>query len=162
MLHIGRDGFATIGQVPGVGILADNQSQPDMLQTIQQQVAPGWRALRPRRKIPGFSGTRIAKPHGQDGELSLVIEGIPGYSHPLAKPIAAGVVEGQPGLVHSPTRGLPDHQNAGAFRYLYDRPWPTGQNVGANRTGPHASNQVVEGKPGKILSHERSVFRVIA
>jgi hypothetical protein len=145
-----------------MGVLADNQSQPDVWQAIQKRLAPGWHALRTRRKIPGLASTRIAKPHGQDGELLLVIEGIPGYPHPLPKPIAAGVVEGQPGLVHSPARGLPDHQNAGAFRYLYDRPWPSGQNVGANRTGAHASNQVVEGKPGKILSHERSVFRVIA
>jgi len=162
VLNIGCYGLTTVGKMPGVGILADNQSQPDMPQTIQQQVAPGWRALWPRWKISGLAGTRITKPHGQDGELLLVIEGIPGYPHPLSKPIAAGIIEGQPGFVHSPARGLPDHQNSGAFGYLYDRPWPTGQNVGANRTGPHASNQVVEGKPAKILSHECSVFRVIA
>jgi hypothetical protein len=143
-------------------ILPDNKSQTYVWQTIQEEIAPGWRALWPRWKISGLAGTRIAKSHGQDGELLLVIEGIPGYTHPLSKPVAAGVVEGQPGFVHSPARSLPDYQNSGVFGYLYDRPWPTGQNVGANRTGPHTSNQVVKGKPGKILSHECSVFRVIA
>ena len=162
MLHVGCYGFSAVGQMPGVRILPNYQREPNLRQTIQQQVPPGWSALRPRWKISGLACARIAKPHRQDRELLLVLEGIPGNPHPLPKPIAAGIVEGQPGLMHAPARGLPDYENSGAFRYLYDRPRPAWKNVGANRTRPHASNQVIEGKPGKILCHERSVIRVIA
>lgn len=141
------------GQVPGVGVLANNQRQLYVLQTRKQQIAPGRRAFWSRRQVPGFSGTGVTEPHRQYGQLFLIIKRGPVYSHPVPQAITAGVIEWQTGLMHPPPRGLPHHQNTGTPGKLDNRTGAQREVVLADSALAHLGYQVIKGQPGIVTGH---------
>ncbi len=125
------DGFgqiflAQITEVTGVGVLADNQFQFDIVQGCQQVIVPGFGAFSARWQVAVFAFAGIAETHGYDGKVFRVIERVAVYAEPKSQAFAAGVIKGDTFMVGDLTGSLTGDEDFG---------FDTGLNDGARAKG---------------------------
>jgi hypothetical protein len=111
-------------QMPGLRILANDQSQLNIWQKGQKLLAPLFPTFRPWRQIAGLAGSGVTKTHGKKGNSATVIKHSAINSHPVTQTVTARIIERNSSLVHPPARRLRDNQNAGRLTNLKNRPRP--------------------------------------
>ena len=108
-------------------------------------------------QITGLAGTGIAKTHGQNGDLTGVIEGLCADPHPFAQALAAGVVKGHAAFEHLASWCLTRNQNPCACINLQHRARHQvqfSQRGCTERTGSHVLEQGYQGRtPGWGCAH---------
>src|SRR5262245_26897718 len=89
---------------------------------------PGRPAFRARRLVAaGGIGPGKTEPHGNDGDLPLVIKPIAIDLEPSPQAIARAIVPGNARLMDDAARRLTDNQEPGTRRSAQDRPAAKGQ-----------------------------------
>jgi hypothetical protein len=107
------------------GHAADQQSQLDSRKDRAHRRVPAWRTLAARRQVAASSGAAgIAQTDRHNRNATLVVENLAIESEPFAQPVAAAVVERDPGLVHPRSRRLADDQQPGRGSSTQDRSRP--------------------------------------
>jgi hypothetical protein len=102
---------------------SDCNDQLDVWQSVQQWLPPGFGTPFHGQMITPIACAGIAKAHRNDGNVPDVVEHLPANTHPVSQPVAAGVVEGDAGLMNPGTRGLPGYENSRSGMHTYDRAW---------------------------------------
>ena len=110
-----------LAEMPGMGILADDQRQGDVGQKSQKRLAPLRGAFRPWRKVAGLGRPRVAEAHGENSNFRRIIKYATVNTHPAPQAVAAGIIEGNAGCMHPPARRLAHNQNAGRLGNLENR-----------------------------------------
>jgi hypothetical protein len=81
-------------QVIALGVLSDYQSQCDVPELVKDPLTPLPRALGTRWKVTGRTRSGETEAHRQQRDALWVVEDFRVDSHPIAQPVAAGIVEG--------------------------------------------------------------------
>ena len=111
-------GFPPLLQVPRLGILANQDHEPDVGEPRKQAIKPQRRALLAWRIVATFSPSRIAKAHGDDRDFAFVIEFLARDAQPFAQPITGRIIPRDAGLVNLRAGCLTDDQNTGGYQLL--------------------------------------------
>src|SRR5215813_11455265 len=88
--------------------------------------------------------TGIAEPHRHQSDTRLVIKELAADAEPIAQPVAAAVVEGEPGLVHAGAGRLADDQQTGRGQTAHDGARAERQFRGAAGAGSDLGTESVE------------------
>lgn len=133
---------STLGlKMPTLCEQADDQYQLNLRQRVKELLPPGRRAFRARWKIAGLARAWIAKPHWQYRYFCRVVKYFARYAHPIAKPVAASIIERYTAFVNTPARGLSGDQNVRILMNLNHGPWPQWQRGFADSALPYLVNE---------------------
>ncbi len=115
---LGADGFRqgglpVLAEVPGLGVLADEEGEAEVRQVFEKAGVPEGGAFRAGWEVAALPFSRVAEAHGDDGDAGFVVEFVAGELEPVAEAVAGGVVPGDAGPVDAGAGGLSDEEDAG-------------------------------------------------
>lgn len=146
-------------KMPAVGILTDDEREPDIWQQAQKLLPPGRRTLPPRRQVTRRSSPRIAKSHRQNRKLLRIIENLAINPHPVAQAVTAWIIKRDTGLVHPCAGSLRRNQNARPAIHLKDRPGSKRQMSVAK---PAGGGVFLQGFEGSVQGHGQGCLILIS